>query len=89
MVRFQRAVFLSALLVAVTPRGFSQASNSASKPDSDVLVSVDGEKLIGRLERATGSSVVFKSDVAGEVTVEWSKIREARSFRSSPQSPKR
>jgi len=44
-----------------------------------VLIFVDGEKLIGHLERATGESVVFKSDMAGEVTVEWSKIQELRS----------
>jgi Protein of unknown function, DUF481 len=88
MVRFQRAVFLSALLVAVSLRGFAQTSNGASKPDFDVLISVNGEKLIGHLERATGSSVVFKSDVAGEVTVEWSKIRELRSSQKFAAIPK-
>src|SRR5581483_7187408 len=51
----------------------------ASKPGPDVLVFVDGEKLIGHLESATGASVVFKSDMAGEVTVDWSKIQELRS----------
>lgn len=44
-----------------------------------MLIFVDGEKLIGHLERATAASVVFKSDMAGEVTVEWSKIQELRS----------
>ena len=88
MFRFPRAVFLSALLVATTSRGLAQASNIASKPGSDVLICVDGEKLIGHLERATGSSVVFKSDVAGEVTLEWSKIRELRSSQKFAAIPK-
>src|SRR5215471_21758483 len=45
----------------------------------DVLIFTDGEKLIGRLVRSTGTSVVFKSDMAGEVTVDWSKIQELHS----------
>src|SRR5450631_2524668 len=49
------------------------------KPGPDVLILVDGEKLIGHLKSATGSKVVFKSDLAGLVTVEWSKIQELRS----------
>ncbi len=44
-----------------------------------MLIFTDGEKLIGHLESANGSSVVFKSDMAGEVTVDWKKIQELRS----------
>ncbi len=47
-----------------------------AKPAPDVLVFNDGEKLIGHLERAVGTSVVFKSDMAGEITVDASKIKE-------------
>jgi len=46
------------------------------KPQPDVLIFTDGEKLIGQLKSAKGDSVVFKSDMAGEVTVAWSKIQE-------------
>ena len=49
--------------------------------ERDVLIFTDGERLIGRLERSVGSSVTFKSDMAGEVTVDWSKIKELRSQR--------
>jgi hypothetical protein len=42
------------------------------------LIFTDGEKLIGQLKSAKGDSVVFKSDMAGEVTVAWSKIQELR-----------
>jgi hypothetical protein len=42
------------------------------------LIFTDGEKLIGQLKSAKGDSVVFKSDMAGEITVAWSKIQELR-----------
>ena len=44
--------------------------------DKDYLLFSNGEKLIGLLERSTGDNVVFKSDMAGEVTVKWSSIKE-------------
>ena len=52
---------------------------AGAKAGPDVLIFIDGEKLIGHLESATGASVVFKSDMAGEVTVDWSKIQELHS----------
>ena len=51
----------------------------AGQTQSDVLVFTDGEKLIGHLVRSKGKDVTFKSDMAGEITVEWSKIQELRS----------
>jgi hypothetical protein len=60
---------------------YSQAPASAAKPQPDVLIFTDGEKLIGQLKSAKGDSVVFKSDMAGEVTVAWSKIQELRTER--------
>jgi hypothetical protein len=46
------------------------------KPQPDVLILNDDEKLLGRLVRASGGSVIFKSDLLGEVTVAWEKIKE-------------
>jgi hypothetical protein len=57
---------------------YSQAPGPAAKPQPDVLIFTDGEKLIGQLKSAKGDSVVFKSDMAGEITVAWSKIQELR-----------
>jgi hypothetical protein len=57
---------------------YAQAPAGAAKPQPDVLIFTDGEKLIGQLKSAKGDSVVFKSDMAGEVTVGWSKIQELR-----------
>ena len=48
-------------------------------PGPDVLIFKNGEKLIGHLHSATGAKVVFVSDSAGQVTVDWSKIQELRS----------
>jgi len=47
--------------------------------EPDVLIFTNGEKLIGHLESATGPSVVFKSDMAGELTIAWTKIQELHS----------
>jgi len=49
------------------------------QPGTDTIVFTDGEKLIGHLIAATGPKVVFRSNAAGLVTVEWSKIQELQS----------
>ena len=54
---FIPAVFLLGFVAALP--GFSQAT-----PKPDVMVLVDGEKLIGHLESADSDQVVFKSDIA-------------------------
>jgi hypothetical protein len=60
------------LLTTMVPDTYAQTA----KPDPDVLVFTDGERLIGHLVRSTGDKVTFKSDMAGEVTVEWKKVQE-------------
>lgn len=62
----------AAALMGQTP----PAKPPAEKPQPDVLILKDDEKLIGHLVRANGSSVVFKSDLLGEITTDWSKIKE-------------
>src|ERR1700722_14091447 len=52
------------------------AQETAGKPAPDVIVFTNGDQLTGTLERATGDSFVFKSDVVGEVTVTADKIKE-------------
>ena len=54
--------------------GWAQA-----KPASDVLVFTNGDQLTGTLERGVGDSVIFKSDIAGEITVSLDKVKELRS----------
>jgi hypothetical protein len=55
--------------------GFGMARISAqppgqAKPDPDVLLFLDGEKLTGHFVKSAGSSLTFKSDVLGEITVD-------------------
>ncbi|HLJ15737.1 MAG TPA: DUF481 domain-containing protein [Bryobacteraceae bacterium] len=74
--------------------GFSAVSGllaqekSGAKPEPDVLIFMDGEKLIGHLESSTGSTVKFKSDMAGEVTVAWKKVKELHTSEKFAVIPK-
>lgn len=71
-----RARNLLPLFAILTLTAFAQSPKNPPKPEPDVLIFTDGEKLIGHLERSTGDKVTFKSDMAGEVTVDWKKIQE-------------
>lgn len=70
--RLLKVFSIFSFLVAAT--AFAQA-----KPDADVIVFTNGDQLTGHLERVAGGSVVFKSDMAGELTVSVDKVRELRS----------
>jgi hypothetical protein len=50
-----------------------------AKPAPDVVIFTNGDQLTGKLERAAGGSVVFASDMAGELTIPFDKIKELRS----------
>ena len=54
----------------------ARAQSAAAKAEPDVIVFTNGDQLTGTLERATGDSFVFKSDVVGEVTVSADRIKE-------------
>src|ERR1700712_3081589 len=77
--------FLSFLIFSATTScllpGISsaQANPQVNTPGPDTLIFVDGEKLIGHLLRSTGNTVMFHSDMAGDITVDWSKIKELKS----------
>ena len=59
--------------------GLSTGSLQAQQPAGDVLVFLNGDQLTGKLERVVSGKVVFKSDVAGEVTVDLAKVKAVRS----------
>lgn len=46
------------------------------KPGPDEIIFTNGDKLAGKFVRATGSSVVFKSDALGDLTIDWKKVKE-------------
>ncbi len=50
----------------------------AQQADKDLLVFTNGDQLSGKLERSAGGNIVFKSDMAGEITVPLAKVKELR-----------
>jgi hypothetical protein len=88
MKRYQRLVLVGLGLLNFATFRLQSQTAPAGKPEPDVVIFVDGEKLIGTLQSSTGSSVTFKSDVAGLVTVDWSKVQELRSPREFAAVPK-
>jgi hypothetical protein len=70
-------IFAIALFAGIT--GAFAQSKPAAKPEPDVVVFTNGDQLTGTVERGAGDSIVFKSDMAGEITVPFAKIKELRS----------
>lgn len=66
-------ILLGGVSLVSMPRALSQ------KSAPDVLIFTNGDQLTGHLESASGGSVVFKSDMAGEITVPVDKVKELRS----------
>src|ERR1035438_9849073 len=54
----------------------------------DVMVFTDGERLLGKFVRSNGASAVFKSDAIGEITADWSKVKELQSSQAFAVIPK-
>ncbi|MGC2400403.1 MAG: DUF481 domain-containing protein [Acidobacteriaceae bacterium] len=48
-------------------------------PAPDVIQFTNGDQLTGKLLRAVGGKVTFHSDIAGDVTVTWDKIKSIHS----------
>jgi hypothetical protein len=59
-----------------------------AKADADVLLFADGERLTGHFVKSSGSSLTFKSDALGEITVDWSKVKELQSSAKVAVIPK-
>jgi Protein of unknown function, DUF481 len=73
------ALFLFAVM-ACCQAAFA-ADPSPAKPAPDVLIFTNGDQLTGKLDHSTGKTVTFSSDMAGDITVSWSKVKELRSQR--------
>jgi Protein of unknown function, DUF481 len=72
-------IILAALALAV---------RAADPPPSDVLILNDGERLIGTVQQSSGAALKFKSNAIGEVTIDWSKVKELHSSRPFAVIPK-
>ena len=73
------AMFLTAAAVSIPSRAAAEDKPTIPKPAADVIVFTNGDQLSGTLERGVGNSVVFKSEMAGEITVSLDKVKELRS----------
>ena len=75
--------YLSLFAVLLSIRSFAQSQAPAKpappKPAPDVLIFANGDQLTGTLERVAAGNIVFKSDMAGELTVSVDKVKELRS----------
>ncbi len=60
----------------------------APAPAPDVLIFTDGERLTGHFVKSTGSALTFKSDALGDITVDWSKVKELHSSAKVAVIPK-
>ncbi len=81
----QRTFTLVAILLSAFELVWGQ---TPANPASDTLVLKDGERLIGHLTRATDTQVIFKSDLAVEVTVKSSDVTELHSSAKLAVIPK-
>jgi hypothetical protein len=64
---------------AATPLRAQAKAPKPPAPAPDVIVFTNGDQLTGVLERGVGNSIVFKSDMAGEITVPLDKVKELHS----------
>ena len=66
----------SALLWVVVGAAAAIAQAPATPAEGDVLVFVNGDRLTGKLLRGVNDTVVFHSDMTGDITVPLSKVKE-------------
>jgi len=79
---FKRSLVLAAVLpaAAFSPQALSQAAGAEPKPapTADVLVLANGDQLTGKLLREADGTVTFHSDMAGDLSFTWDKIKSIR-----------
>jgi hypothetical protein len=68
---------LAAAVAATTST--ARAQDSSPKTPPDLLVFTNGDQLTGVLVRGLGHSIVFKSDMAGEITIPLDKVKSLHS----------
>jgi hypothetical protein len=71
-----RLAGLSLIAGLFVPAAFGQTSTE--KP-VDYVIFKNGDKLTGTLERGVGDTIIFKSDIVGEVTISMDKVQELHS----------
>ena len=72
---FRIAGLLMVVLTASLP-SLCAAQATEAKAGADTIVFANGDRLTGKLVSEAAGKVVFHSDIAGDVTVPWSKVRQ-------------
>jgi hypothetical protein len=67
------------LAFAVPAAAQTPAGAAPVKAAPDVIVFNNGDQLTGKFLRSVGRNAVFHSDIAGDVTVGWDKVKEIHS----------
>jgi hypothetical protein len=70
---------LAATSFALSGQAQTTPADKSAAPAPDVLVFTNGDQLTGKLLREVSGSVTFHSDMAGDVTVTWDKIKSIHS----------
>lgn len=68
-------LFLLLPCVACPAQESTQSASSSTKPQPDVLEFTNGDKLTGKLVRAADGHVLFHSDMAGDLTIPFDKVK--------------
>lgn len=78
ILKTSRHDFSKLLQILLLAAGAMMLLNAQTKETKgpDTIVFANGEKLSGHFVKSTGSSVTFKSDALGEITIDWSKVKE-------------
>jgi hypothetical protein len=70
----------AAILAAFGVAAAGQApAPAAVKAPPDVIVFNNGDQLSGKFLRSAGGNAVFHSDIAGDISVSWDKVKEIHS----------
>ena len=76
----RRAALSMAILSSLALNGVAQPP--PAKPEPDTIVFKNGDQLTGTLISGSGTSIVFKSDMAGSVTIPLNNVKELRTHSS-------
>lgn len=72
------SAFAAIILITIITIPVTAQTQASTQAQSDVLVFTNGDQLTGELVSATADKVIFKSALAGEVTVDWANIKDLK-----------
>lgn len=74
--RILRFAVLPLIAIAAFPLVATNLFAADDKPQPDTIIFTNGDQLTGKFVNEIGGKVTFHSDVVGDISVEWDKIKE-------------